>query len=243
MFPWPRDDEHTTIVGRNGSGKTQLGAWLLGEQPLKIKPWVMVDYKGDELLNSIEHVKELDFGDVPGEPGLYILHSRPDLRTETNDFLWRIYDAANIGVYIDEGYMIPAEKQSAYEALLTQGRALRIPVITLSQRPVWINRFALSEASHICVFHLNDKRDRDKLGEIMPPDFMEWIPEEYRAQCPDGKLPRYHSRWYALKRDERYLLQPVPDAATIRNRIAEKLKPPERAPSWSERIKGLVKYG
>jgi hypothetical protein len=235
----PRSDEHTTIVGRNGSGKTQLGAWLLSMQDFRAKPWVILDYKGDELLNSFEHLNPVDFGDVPDKEGLHILRSRPDLEDETDGFLWKIWDAGNIGVYIDEGYMVPGHRGSAYEALLTQGRSLRTPVITLSQRPVKINRFAFSEASHIVMFHLNDKRDRSVVSELVPDDFMTWIPDEFAPFTRDGKLPPYHSRWYALKKDERYLLRPVPEADRIRNLIAEKLRPPDK-PTWRDQLRDFI---
>lgn len=240
----PRDDEHTTIVGRNGSGKTQQGVWLLSTQNLRAKPWVALDYKGDELINSLEFTNEIDFGDVPDKAGLHILRSRPDLEKETDDFLWSIWDVGNIGVYIDEGYMVPGHRGSAYEALLTQGRALKIPVITLSQRPVKINRFAFSEASHISVFHLNDKRDQQTVAELVPPDFLTWLPPDFAPSLDadndwtpntEGRLPPFHSRWYALKKDERYLLRPVPDADKIRSDIAAQLRPPPK-PSWRERL-------
>ena len=54
QFTWPRDDEHTAVWGRNGTGKTQLATYILSRQDFKRKPWVIIDYKGDELLNSLE---------------------------------------------------------------------------------------------------------------------------------------------------------------------------------------------
>lgn len=235
-FELPADDEHTTIVGRNGSGKTQLGAWLLSKQNLRNKPWVIIDYKGDELLNSIDGLIEVGFGDTPDKAGLHILRSHPAMDDQTDGFLQKIWETGDIGVYVDEGYMLPTYRGSPYESLLIQGRSLRIPVITLSQRPVKVSRSAFSEASHIVVFHLNDNRDVKIVEELVPPDFMEWIPDDFVPYNKDGRLPPYHSRWYALKKDERYLLRPVPDGNTILSEInAQLVTPPP--PTWRERLK------
>jgi len=236
-FYWPREDEHALIVGRNGTGKTQFGVYVLSQHDLR-RPWVILDAKGDELINSLPFTTEIDFKTVPDDGGLHLLKIGPHVMDETDDFLWRVWETGDIGIMVDEGYMVPSWEKSAYEAILTQGRALKIPTINLSQRPVMINRFSISEASHIVAFHLNDKKDRQRVGEYTPPDFTDWIPDDFAPFNKEGRLPPFHARWYAVKPDARYVLTPVPDADTIRSIFAQKLAPPPR-PSWREKFKSL----
>lgn len=232
-FRLPRDDEHTAVVGRNGSGKSQLGAWLLSKHNLKSRPWIVYDFKGEELFNSVERIRPITHREVPTEPGLYLLSLTPSEQDETESHMWKVWAQENIGVFVDEGYMIPQpHKGGAFRSLLTQGRSKRIPMIVLSQRPVAIDRFVFSEASHVAVFHLNDKRDTDIVSMFTPPGFSEWTPEGMTG--PDGqilepgKLPRYHSRWYNIKDDEKYLLRPVPGSDIIVNDINSQLEPKRR---------------
>ncbi len=218
-FTFPRDDEHTAIWGRTGSGKTQLGAFLISKKPLRKSRTVIIDYKGDELLNSLERVREIGHKEIPKKNGLYILHSIPKVDDEKIErWLWDIWDEENIGLYVDEGYMLP--QGEAFEAILTQGRSKRIPVITLSQRPVHVSRFVISEASHVAMFDLNDDRDVQTTRGIVPRDFPYWVPPEL-----GDALPAYHARWYSVKSRGRFVLRPVPKAEHIRRRIDAQLEP------------------
>lgn len=220
-FSLPRDGEHVAVWGMTGSGKTQLGAWMISQKNLKRKPTVILDYKGDELLNSIERIREIEHTEVPKKPGLYILRSIPKADDEKVErWLWSAWDKESVDLYVDEGYMLPQE--AAFDAILTQGRSKRIGVTTLSQRPVHVSRFVPSEASHIVMFRLNDQRDIDTVKGIVPRDFPTWLPDEYREA---GKLPPFHARWYSVKSDARYVLRPVPDAEKIRSDIDRQLEP------------------
>jgi len=212
----PRDDEHTTIVGRTGTGKTHAGFWLLSQQRLDAKPWVILDYKGEDLLNSVPRIRRIEFTETPSQPGLYILKSRPDLEEETEAWLWKIWEKEDTGVFIDEGYMLPEIRKGAFSALLTQGRSKRTPVITLSQRPVRVNRTAFSEASHLIAFDLNDKRDHKSLEEVVPSGFMANV------------VPKHHARWYSVKKDKIWIMRPCPEADEIRDTINDKLPPLKR---------------
>lgn len=220
-FKLPADDEHAAVVGRNGSGKTMLGAFLLSMQDLKSKTWLVLDYKGEEIFQSLANVRHIGFSDVPDEPGLYVLSSRPDLETATENWLWRIWDHERVGLFVDEGYMLPQLQKGAFQAILTQGRSKRIPVVTLTQRPVRVSPFAFSEASHVAVFDLNAKADRKTVEDRTGEGFMTWRPPEF----PQERLPRFHARWYAVKSDTRYIIKPVPEAKEIIKRIDGQLKP------------------
>ena len=223
-FSLPRDDEHVAIFGHTGSGKTQMGAWLLSTKDLQSRPHIIIDYKGDELLNSLENTREIGF-EIPKKSGLYILHARVDLQDDMENWLWRIHEAENIHLYADEGYMLPRlSKFGAVDAIQTQGRSKRVSMTTLSQRPIGIPRYVVSEASHVALFHLNDERDVATAEQIVPKGFAEWTPREFRTTG----LPRYACRWYSVKTRSRFILRPVPNADEIKHKIDSPLTPKHR---------------
>lgn len=211
-------DEHAAIVGRNGTGKTMAGAWLLGLNNLRAKPWFILDYKGEELLNAVPRIRPVDFNDMPEEPGLYILHASPSPRDQESveDWFWKIAEGENRGLFIDEGYMLPQLRKGGFSTILTQGRAKRNSVITLSQRPVNVDRTAFSESSHLLAFDLNDDRDIRTIQESSPKDFF------------DDDLQEYWFRWYSVKRDLRWHVQPVPEAGELIEKINSQLEPKKR---------------
>ena len=209
-FRFPNNSQRTAIVGRTGSGKTQFAAWLLSHADFISQPFVIIDFKGDDLLNAIPYLKPISLNDMPSEAGLYIV--RPNPATDgaaVEDFLMRIWAKEHIGVFIDESYMI--EKDSpALSACLTQGRSKRIPMICLTQRPAWISRFVFSESDFFAIFHLNDKRDQKTVEQFMPASIEE-------------RLPDFNCRWFDVGQNEIFRLLPVPDRDTILLRFEEKL--------------------
>jgi len=221
-FSWPSNSERTTILGRTGSGKTQMGAFILSRSQFDKQPYIIFDYKGDELLGSIDRIREIGLNEaIPKEPGVYIVRPGITETDETEKYLWKIWERTRIGLYIDESYMLPnsgPHDRGALQAIYTQGRSLRIPVIALSQRPAWLSGFFYSEADHFAVFHLNDDRDEKAVQRFFP-----------RGSLRNAdRLEDYHSRWYSVKTNSLYLMKPVPDADTIRNELNERLLPKRR---------------
>jgi hypothetical protein len=108
------------------------------------------------------------------------------------------------------------DKSAAFNALLTQGRSKNIPLITLSQRPVWLSRFVFSEADFFQIFWLNDTRDRKTVNSFTPFSL-------------EKRLPDYHSFWYNVGRDTTNVLAPVPEASVLLETFHQKLKPQKRA--------------
>jgi hypothetical protein len=204
-----------TIIGRTGSGKTQLGAWALSHSPFDVQPYVVIDYKHDVLLNACPHIEEIGLGEVPTHPGLYIVHPTAQTDNEAvESWLWRVHQRENVGLYVDEGYMLP--DFGALRAILTQGRSKRIPLTILTQRPVWVTRFAISEADFYTVFALNSSRDKKIVEDFLP------------RKALDGEVPQYHSRWYDVARNRLLTLKPVPRAEEIVERLTDRLKPRRR---------------
>lgn len=215
-FEMPRPDQRVLVLGSTGSGKTQMGAWLLSRAPFDEMPYVIIDYKRDDLLGSIEGKKDLQLDQMPQKPGIYHLKPNPKSDDErVDDWLRAAWAKRNIGIYIDEALMLPTNRKGAYQSILTQGRSLRIPTISLSQRPVELNRFAFSEANHVILFRLTDIRDRKKVSEYTP------IESDYR-------LKKFHSSWYNVDKDQTFPMLPVPDRETILADFKERLAPLSR---------------
>lgn len=218
---WPGPEDHTAVVGRNGSGKTVAGAWQLSGKDFNEQAWVVYNTKGDELLSAIatiEGVKTIGVDDTPEENGLYMVNPMPDEQAAVNAQLGRIWARGNCGAYLDEGYWLKREHESNLNAMLTQGRSRRCPVIVLSQRPAWLTKYAFSECNFIQLFNLQIQDDRKKIGQIVPVD-------------KDYRLRPYHSYWYNVKDDRLVELGPVPPPETILTRFRAKFppnKPPEQ---------------
>ena len=200
-------------MGRTGSGKTQAGAWLLSLAPFHTQPYIIIDFKGDDLLNSIDRAKEIGLHEkLPDEPGVYIAHPNPGDADALERFLFRVWRKERTGLLFDEAYMVP--DQEAFQAILTQGRSKEIPAIILTQRPVWISRFVFSEADFYAVFHLNDRRDQKSVAEFTPNTPL-W---DLTSRIPD-----YHFRWYDVSGDYSTQMQPVPDRDMILETFEKRL--------------------
>lgn len=217
-FRWPRPDEHLAILGCTGSGKTTLAGHVLSVSPFDRMPYIAVDMKGDDLLGSIDRLKEIGTHErIPTKPGLYVVRPLPSDAEGIEAWLEKVWHAGNTGLYVDEAYLMPDKVW--LRNIMAQGRSLRIPVIAASQRPVDVPRSIFSEASHISVFRLNDKRDKKTVAEFTPPNML------------DERLPDFHSFWFNVK-DQRaddenpfFVLAPVPTADIIIDRINDRLAP------------------
>jgi hypothetical protein len=208
----PNDSQRLTIYGMTGSGKTIAALWHLSQRSFTTRPWVVFDFKGDSTIAEIPHTHDIGIGDVPKHPGIYIVRPIPEMDDEKVEaFMWKIWERERIGVYIDEGYMV-ARKNSAFKALLTQGRSKSIPMITLSQRPVWMSRFVISEADFHQVFFLADESDRSVVQRFIPYDITE------------NRLPKYHSYYYDIGEDDFTGLKPVPKPEVILETFETRLK-------------------
>lgn len=199
----PDDSHRLTILGATGSGKTVAGIWHLSKRNYRRMPWIIMDFKRDKLIQRLPYEEIGPPYKLPKKPGLYVVRPHMTEDAAMEDLLWRIRYNGNIGLYVDEGYMLPYDgKSDAFNAILTQGRSLNIPTIVLSQRPVWLSRFVLTEASFLQVFWLNDVRDRKTLTGIMPSQVLD-------------RLPRFNSWYYDVSGDEMVALSPVPNEDAI----------------------------
>lgn len=214
----PTDTQREAIIGRTGSGKTLNGVYQLSQRSWDKMPWIIIDFKRDPSISLIPTV-EMDISDpLPDLPGLYIIHPMPDQKAELHDFFMRVWEHENIGIFVDEAYMI-GQHNAGYRTILTQGRSKHIPVITLSQRPVAVDTFTFSEADYIQVFELSMRRDRKTVEENTPLTMDEL----------DEPLPEFHSFYYDVKKNQVHRLGPSPDMPAIIKIFESRLREIHRA--------------
>jgi hypothetical protein len=215
----PQTDDRIAILGKTGSGKTVAGLWHLSKQDIDIRPWIVIDFKGDKNINAIDKAQDIDYETNLSKlkPGLYILRVMPDEEEELDAWFVKVWATENIGVMVDEGFMV-GQRSRGFNMCLIQGRSKHITMIVLSQRPVWMSRYVLSEASFIQAFSLNDRDDTKSVKRFVEDRKIEGVEVSVM-----NRLPRYHSYYYDVADDELLTLGPVDDVDTILASIDAKL--------------------
>lgn len=205
-FVLPGAEDRTIIIGQTGSGKTIQGAWLLSKQRFDKRPWVALDFKGETLWNQVGDppMRPLRMGAMPAKKGLYRMNVRADEDAALEDWMWRIWERENVGLFVDEVSLMPQKK--AFKALLRQGRTKHIPIIACTQRPVDCDREVFSEAQYRSFFGLEDERDYPVIRGLFGARD---IREDSRS------LGRHCSLWYDVRQRTLLKLQPCPDPATV----------------------------
>jgi hypothetical protein len=216
-FRFPGGDARTTVIGATGSGKTTCALWLLANQRLDRRPWIIVDFKREPMFDviGIPPIRQIGLKSrIPRQRGLYLVTPKPNEDDALEAFLWRIWQRENCGLFVDEASLMP--DQSAFRAILQQGRSKRIPVIACTQRPVDVKRGLFSEASFFCVYRMADKRDYRTIEGFVPA----------RLSAP---MPEYHWRWYDVAHNRLLHMAPVPKLPAIAAQVRERIPPVE---SW-----------
>lgn len=223
-FRFPDSSHRQFICGRTGSGKTVAACWNLLHRNFLSSPWVLLNHKGTALIDNIDGAQHVDLDFLPKKPGIYVYHPVPENDdAEVTALMWKMHRRGNIGLYIDEGYMV-SPRDPAMRALLTQGREKRIPVITATQRPFQNSRFAISESDFFQVFQLNDIEDIRRVKGFVPFNL-----EYYMKTAPneEPKLGAYYSVWYDVSRNYLVRLAPAPDEQTLLASFHDALSPVE----------------
>lgn len=212
MAKLPTPDKRTSVIGSTGSGKTQFAVWLLSTRNFDVRPWVIFDFKGDALLDKLGAREWSLANKPPVDPGLYIVRPLPGDEILVSTFLRNCWAQEHIGIYIDEGYMLP-KLDKWFRACLTQGRSKLIEMIILSQRPVWMDKYVFTEANFFAVFKLNSIEDRKHISNFL---------DGTRPKV----LPKYHCLWYDVDNQDATIFKPVPSAdellATFQKRLSKR---------------------
>ena len=176
------------IAGQNGAGKSVLATAIANRwdrvlvydpklDPESLMPNTAVCYGVKAALAAL--------------PGRVIYRPRADeihrIAELFEQLVHRVMQLTAHAIVIHElGDLASSDRELApwMSAVMRQRRALRIPMILVTQRPVNIPRLALSESQHAVAFHLVDRQDRARMAEIMGP------------QIVDSPVPLDHSFWY-----------------------------------------------
>ena len=108
-----------------------------------------------------------------------------------------------------------------FRRCLRQGRSRHVPMICVTQRPVFLDRYVWSEADYYQGFRLNLADDRET-AERMVPGYP-------RRDKGDGAIPEFHSVWHDVKRGMTFLLAPVPDRSVILSTFRDRMPVKRRA--------------
>ncbi|MGI4813146.1 MAG: hypothetical protein ACRYGG_07405, partial [Janthinobacterium lividum] len=151
-FSLPTTQQRLCVIGRTGSGKTRLGAWVLSHAPYDRMPYVIVDYKGERLFDKVKRLRDITYSTVPKEPGLYRINPREDEAEEMEAWLWKVHRRGRTGLFFDETMQVPGHyRAGAFRAILAQGRSKHIPCILCTQRPSGVSPSVFSEADHFAI--------------------------------------------------------------------------------------------
>ena len=212
----PDDSQRHLIIGRTGSGKTQFATHMLSLRRWDRMPWVIANFKDDELLNSLPGVTELDSLTLPPpkkmRSGLWMV--RPDIddwdgMEALMSDMWR---RTHIGLYIDEALPLASPRHPALRRILTQGRSRRVPVIAGSQRPVDLDRYLFSESEFMSVMDLTDDRESERIRDMTG------------VQLDMSRLPQYHSYYLDRLGKRLTIVTPVPAYEHILDTFARRQK-------------------
>jgi hypothetical protein len=216
----PDDSQRTLIIGRTGGGKSMEAAHHLSQRSIDTMPWVIIDTKGDDVMARlpITAPRRLEDGPPPvDEPGLYVVHAEVEDQGRggpLTDFLTAVYHQGNTGIVLDEAAIL-GQQNRALRLLLTMGRSKKCPLIMCSQRPVYIDKYAMTESEFIQVFYIQYKQDQKTVHECVPENLLDF---EHLQN-----LPLYHSAYYDVRRNSVSYLPPCPDFQSIYDTILSRL--------------------
>lgn len=205
-FVLPAPNKHTVVMGANGTGKTILGAWVLSKQDMRKRPWVILDFKDEELWDDVQprriRLGEFPFGHAKsGKHGLYIMRVLPGQEEQLEAWLWKVWKRGNMGIFCDEATFLTG--MNSCKAILRQGRSKLIPMIACTQRPVGIDREFFTESTYKAVFRLDDVRDYKTIAGFT------------RGADVSTLLPKHWSYWHDSAQNHTFKLRPVPPPAMI----------------------------
>lgn len=168
-----KQGEHVIIVGDTGSGKTYLESKLLDLRDYTI----IVKTKPDDVkFPGYERIKKYSgLGNLKSKKFLLDTGFDPSLQRyhilRTLNLIWK---QEGWTLAVDETYywthVLKLEKN--LNMLLTQGRSKKLTMVVGMQRPAWISRFALSQATHAFIFRC-EGRDVQNLAEALSPQIKE----------------------------------------------------------------------
>ena len=164
-----RQGEHVIVIGDTGSGKTYLLSKLLEMRDhvivVKTKP-DDIQFPGYRKIKKYQDLMDLKTSRFVLDSGFDQVIQRLNIQQAIN-VAWK---QEGWTIAVDETYywtsILRLERQ--LNMLLTQGRSKHLTVVAGMQRPAWISRFALSQATHAFIFRC-EGRDIVTLSQSLSP--------------------------------------------------------------------------
>ena len=179
-----KQGEHVFVVGDTGQGKTYLEAKLL-----EYRKYVMYfKSKPDDIkFPSFRKIQShLDFGRNPFDNGVavtkWLLQPKfNNIWEQRQNFAQAINRAWHEGgwtVVVDEAFFATKKLHLGddIDMLVTQGRSKHITMVIGVQRPKWISKFPMSQATHVFIFRC-EGNDLKSLGEAFTPRIIKAVQE------------------------------------------------------------------
>lgn len=219
-FRLPSLTQRVSVSGRTGSGKTRFSAHLLSKAAFDKQPFIIIDFKGEELFMLTDSIREIGLHEgLPTKPGVYV--TRPgidaDSKVALNAWLENVWRREKIGLYFDEFAHVPYRgKLNAVEGILMQGRSKRLPLIACTQRPCHCTRFLFSEADYHSAFNLTLRGDQERIEEYIGH---KRLVEPFKP---------FHSGWFDIAQHNYWRLLPCPSDEIILQRFEDRLRPKRR---------------
>lgn len=208
-----RPDEHVTILGPTGSGKTTLAQQLLERAATPENPAVILvmkprDRTTAEWMGRVAYRKVTTWPQPPSiwrprKPPGYVLWPRHVFNTDLDNAAhYRIFERALMDCYKRGHRIVFADETTGLQRLgLTEeletiwerGRSQPCSLWACSQRPAYISSHAYNQSSHVFLAYIKDKRSRDRFGEISGVD-------EQLVRTTVANLRRYE--WLYIRQED-----------------------------------------
>lgn len=169
-----KQGEHVVIIGDTGSGKTYLESKILGLREhvivCRTKP-DDIKFQGFHKVPVIGKIGSQRFDTTGSRITRFLLTPKYDeQQMEISKVFEKVWREGAWCIAVDETYyatqILKLERQ--INKLLTQGRSKHISVVLGMQRPAWISRFAMSQATHAFIFRC-EGRDLKALADSLSP--------------------------------------------------------------------------